>query len=611
MATSAVSATATTVPTATTATATIAATTVSDSSATLSSTPITTLIASTTIKTPAAPSSTSPVMNSNPSHHSSISSSSSSRIASPSQGVMQTQQLNGHSSSNSSSNNSSVSSPPSRPNPELTSTMSVSGSGNTPRSSPALATQQNNSGSRSSSPSTTATTNRRRSAIGNRSSLPPPAPAAQQLTLNLDNLSNSNSISSISTPGSVTAAIDPRTHPSFVEFLEQVPNSAQLRSELVNNFNSIVTHSRQQARNAVSRGTPMAVQYLLGTDKAPDPKMDIVSHCWNGSNLPKNRYRDIVPFDANRVIISATSINSFKRQHLHTDFINASYIQLPGNIPGELLMKRDELGNVRNADLKAEWANKYRHGYIATQGPLESTVNDFWRMIVDHNIPVIIALAQIMERNKLKCFKYFPTEPGSEFITADGFLKVKLEKSIKHDGFIERVIKIDDLRANSAVSSRSRVVYQLHIEDWPDYGAPQQVLPIIGMVVRMHQILRDASSSSSTSSSSSQNRSQVRHQPGHYQPLYGVPVVHCSAGVGRTGTFIVIDLLLALLCDPLFVDYRGNIILALIRHLRTQRVEMVQSTAQLYFICNALLYAQWMRKHSTINNVLDLIKHTP
>lgn len=146
-------------------------------------------------------------------------------------------------------------------------------------------------------------------------------------------------------------------------------------------------------------------------------------------NIKKNRYKDIIPYDATRVKLSSLP-------NVHgSDYINANYI---------------------------ESANK-GHGYIASQGPLPNTVGDFWRMIMELNIDTVVMACKEEESNKPKCERYWPKDGESKMF---GMIEVKLESENKiSSDFIIRKMKA---KQNDKVQE----ITQLHLAEWPDHGVP-------------------------------------------------------------------------------------------------------------------------------------------
>ncbi|XP_065834055.1 receptor-type tyrosine-protein phosphatase S-like isoform X2 [Oscarella lobularis] len=188
--------------------------------------------------------------------------------------------------------------------------------------------------------------------------------------------------------------------------------------------------------------------------------------------------------------------------------------------------------------------------YIASQGPTKSTAGDMWRMIWSENVRTIVMLTRLTEGNKMKCYQYWPFAAG-ETKNFEGF-RINLDNV---DEFAEYDIKSITI----VLEQETRVVKLYHFTAWPDHGVPKFATGLLSFIKRVNRELpKDA----------------------------GPIVVHCSAGVGRTGTFIVIDQMLERINEGLPID-----VFRAVKSLRTRRQEMVQGEAQYAFIHVALLEA--------------------
>ncbi|BDA46574.1 Tyrosine-protein phosphatase non-receptor type 1 [Coccomyxa sp. Obi] len=239
------------------------------------------------------------------------------------------------------------------------------------------------------------------------------------------------------------------------------------------------------------------------------------------ANERRNRYSNVLPFDENRVRLSSP-------QH---DYINASMLASP-----------------------ASEAPAWR--YIATQGPKDSTVGDFWQMVYERNCAIVIMLTRLVESGTLKkCAEYFPEEldhpvmyKGSWTVTCVSARDV--DSDVRHRDLI--------VTPPSPTAGPPRKVCHFHYHAWPDHGVPSTTQPLRDLV----QAVRGLHTSDA-----------------------GPPVVHCSAGIGRTGTFCAVDIALARLRSA---DY-GTAVTAVelkpvVAELRRQRAGMVQ-TAEQYLFC--------------------------
>lgn len=239
-------------------------------------------------------------------------------------------------------------------------------------------------------------------------------------------------------------------------------------------------------------------------------------------NRKKNRYKDILPFDFSRVILS---------EYVGTagsDYINANFIRGASGSPA----------------------------YIASQGPLPHTVNDFWRMVVECEVHVIIMACNEDEAGKHKCEKYWVDREGE--VKQFGMVRIRLiQGSDVCPDFSVRTIKLEYTNKDS--TTEERTVCQFHYSAWPDHGVPPSVRPLLDMV----RLVRDTQASET------------------------LPVlVHCSAGCGRTGTICAIDYVWGLLrAGKLTKDFSLH---TLVREMRKQRVAMVQTTEQYILVHRAV-----------------------
>ena len=265
-------------------------------------------------------------------------------------------------------------------------------------------------------------------------------------------------------------------------------------------------------------------------------------------NRKKNRYKDILPFDVSRVVLS----------------------EYPG-VPGSDYINANHIKGASGSN-----------AYIAAQGPLPHTVNDFWRMVVETEVQVIVMACNETEAGKHKCERYWnePEEDGGEGGVDEKqfgkyFVKTLKMREICPD-FLVRTMRLrwtpdDDGKKKSGGAGggeEDRTVCQFHYSAWPDHGIPLQVKPLLEMV----RLIRDCQASET------------------------LPVlVHCSAGCGRTGTICAIDFIWGLLrTGKLTGDFS---LFELVRDMRRQRIAMVQTVDQYILVHRAVreLFLEQMR----------------
>uniref|UniRef100_A0A3Q3MUC6 protein-tyrosine-phosphatase n=1 Tax=Mastacembelus armatus TaxID=205130 RepID=A0A3Q3MUC6_9TELE len=209
--------------------------------------------------------------------------------------------------------------------------------------------------------------------------------------------------------------------------------------------------------------------------------------------------------------------------HLCSDYINASYID----------------------------GYKEKNKFIAAQGPKLETVTDFWRMIWEQKTATIVMLTNLKERKEEKCYQYWPEKGcwmyGNVRVAMEDFT-VLVDYTIRK--FCVQYQGSDGLRA-------PRLVTQLHFTSWPDFGVPFSPIGMLKFLKKVKTV----------------------------NPSYAGPiVVHCSAGVGRTGTFIVIDSMI----DMMHLEQRVDVF-GIVSRIREQRCQLIQTDMQYSFIYQALL----------------------
>ncbi|XP_030882830.1 receptor-type tyrosine-protein phosphatase alpha [Leptonychotes weddellii] len=204
--------------------------------------------------------------------------------------------------------------------------------------------------------------------------------------------------------------------------------------------------------------------------------------------------------------------------------------------------------------INASFINGYqeKNKFIAAQGPKEETVNDFWRMIWEQNTATIVMVTNLKERKECKCAQYWPDQGCWTY----GNIRVSVEDVTVLVDYTVRKFCIQQV---GDVTNRKpqRLITQFHFTSWPDFGVP---FTPIGMLKFLKKVKA-------------------------CNPQYaGAIVVHCSAGVGRTGTFVVIDAMLDMMHTERKVDVYG-----FVSRIRAQRCQMVQTDMQYVFIYQALL----------------------
>ncbi|NWX84378.1 PTN12 phosphatase, partial [Nothoprocta pentlandii] len=246
-------------------------------------------------------------------------------------------------------------------------------------------------------------------------------------------------------------------------------------------------------------------------------------------NVKKNRYKDILPFDHSRVKLT------LKTPPQDSDYINANFI-------------------------------KGVHGpkaYVATQGPLANTVIDFWRMIWEYNVAIIVMACREFEMGRKKCERYWPLY-GEAAVTFGPF-RVSCEAEQERTDYFIRTLLLE-------FQNETRSVYQFHYVNWPDHDVPSSFDSILDMISLMRE----------------------------YQEHEDVPIcIHCSAGCGRTGAICAIDYTWNLLKAGKIPEEFN--VFNLIQEMRTQRHSAVQTKEQYELVHRAIaqLFEKQLQKYES------------
>ncbi|XP_039212071.1 receptor-type tyrosine-protein phosphatase delta isoform X37 [Crotalus tigris] len=238
------------------------------------------------------------------------------------------------------------------------------------------------------------------------------------------------------------------------------------------------------------------------------------------ANLPcnkfKNRLVNIMPYESTRICLQPI------RGVEGSDYINASFID----------------------------GYRQQKAYVATQGPLAETTEDFWRMLWEHNSTIVVMLTKLREMGREKCHQYWPAERSAryQYFVVDPMAEYNMPQ------YILREFKVTDAR-----DGQSRTVRQFQFTDWPEQGVPKSGEGFIDFIGQVHK---------------------TKEQFGQDGPIS----VHCSAGVGRTGVFITLSIVLERMRYEGVVD-----IFQTVKMLRTQRPAMVQTEDQYQFCYRAAL----------------------
>lgn len=330
----------------------------------------------------------------------------------------------------------------------------------------------------------------------------------------------------------------------------------QSKAEVHNKFIDL----EWQQRNRLLQGTQPPAHHL-------DPPSQWSRVTNDDAVAARNRYMNVEPYAQNRIKLRVAEGVS--------DYINASPIVLG------------------------------KRRYIATQGPKDTSVNHFYRMIADEAVVgepvVVVMLTQTHEAGREKCFQYYPLEAGEsplviqpdegeDGVKDDGFQGEVALESVEEDRHSRSEVRRLRLRTQDAKEGhkpQEKEIHHLLFSGWPDFLIPegedrQALVELIHLSARLNQ----PTTKTAQTNGSHQNPSFDQSNP---------RIIHCSAGVGRSGTFIALDYLLYLLhtgqLDTLPNEH-DDPIAETVDLLRQQRMMMVQGEAQFNFLYE-VLREQW------------------
>ncbi|ELK17665.1 Tyrosine-protein phosphatase non-receptor type 3 [Pteropus alecto] len=256
--------------------------------------------------------------------------------------------------------------------------------------------------------------------------------------------------------------------------------------------------SMEQLKNGLESGTVL-IQFEQLYRKKPGLAITFAKL---PQNLDKNRYKDVLPYDTARVLLQGNE-----------DYINASYVN-----------------------------------YIATQGPLPHTCAQFWQVIWDQKLSLIVMLTTLTERGRTKCHQYWPDPPD---VVEHGSFHIRCQSE---DCTIAYVFR--EMLVTNTETGEEHTVTHLQYVAWPDHGVPDDSSDFLEFVNYVKSLRVDA------------------------EPV----LVHCSAGIGRTGVLVTMETAMCLIERNLPVYP-----LDIVRKMRDQRAMMVQTSSQYKFVCEAIL----------------------
>lgn len=235
--------------------------------------------------------------------------------------------------------------------------------------------------------------------------------------------------------------------------------------------------------------------------------------------------------------------------------------------------------------------------YIATQGPKDTSMTHFYRMLSSEikGSAVVVMLTQTHETGKEKCYEYYPlTEKESPLVIPKGY-----EPGDDFEGNVELLSVEEDAASRSQIrrlrlnttqnngASESKEIVHLLFSGWPDFLVPEgddraALLKLVQLSARLNSKQSKESGATLTNQTIAQDLSATEQD--------NPRVIHCSAGVGRSGTFIALDYLLGQLHSGQFDNLPASQdpVADTVDNLRRQRMMMVQGESQFYFVYDVL-----------------------
>ncbi|XP_025943561.1 tyrosine-protein phosphatase non-receptor type 3 isoform X2 [Apteryx rowi] len=293
---------------------------------------------------------------------------------------------------------------------------------------------------------------------------------------------------------------------------EDEADSQNLPESLLPNYSKYgdtLEESMEQLKKGLASGT-----VLIQFEQLYRKKPGLAVTCAKvPQNMDKNRYKDVLPYDATRIILQGDE-----------DYINANYVNM--EVPTVGIVNR----------------------YIATQGPLPHTCAHFWQVVWDHKLSLIIMLTTLTERGRTKCHQYWPDPPD---VMEYGNFRVRCQSEDCTIAYVVREMVITNVE-----TEQQHAITHLQYVAWPDHGVPDDSMDFLEFVTCMRP-------------------KRVKNEP---------VLVHCSAGIGRTGVLVTMETAMCLIerNQPVYP-------LDIVRKMRDQRAMMVQTSSQYKFVCEAIL----------------------
>ncbi|XP_061450908.1 tyrosine-protein phosphatase non-receptor type 2 isoform X1 [Rhineura floridana] len=212
-----------------------------------------------------------------------------------------------------------------------------------------------------------------------------------------------------------------------------------------------------------------------------------------------------------------------------------------------------------------------QRNYILTQGPLPNTCCHFWLMVWQQKTKAVVMLNRIVEKESVKCAQYWPTKEEEQMMFKETGFCVRLKSEGVKSYYTVRQLQLENIN-----TGETRMIFHFHYTTWPDFGVPESPASFLNFLFKVRE-------------------------SGSLNPEHGPAVIHCSAGIGRSGTFSLVDTCLVLMEkreDPLSVDIKQVLL-----NMRKYRMGLIQTPDQLRFSYLAVIEgAKYIMGDSTIQN---------
>jgi len=366
-------------------------------------------------------------------------------------------------------------------------------------------------------------------------------------------------------------------------------------NKMTSNINTLRTHFQ-----SLIDDNPMTLrtEYQMLKDQGPCGRTYLqseFSECQKMINDNRNRYTDVYCIDKGRVKLE---IEGNRHSSTSSDSEKSNETLNVKNQINKVLRNMGIFNSTReitiNSDyIHANYVNGYNSSrleskkcYIAAQGPMKETAGHFWEMIVQNNISTIIMTTKFVENRRDKCFEYFPTIEkatkkfsGNDLVNHKNTIEVKcVRKPSLYSSYNVSELEVIETRPNKNGEKEVRTLHVNHCwyTAWPDHGAPETSSEMIQFIQHVRSI--------------DQKTVQSRNKKSIEKHDYPV-LIHCSAGIGRTGTYMVIDQIMHLvdLCKSgKGKELDKDVVFNTCLEIRKQRCMAIQTDKQYRFCYKAV-----------------------